>query len=347
MKFSKPLKVACIGTGYFSKFHIDAWSRIPEVQLVAICDQDVAKAEKMAKEFGIAKSYQSAELLLKQVEVDVVDIITPPETHTELCHLVANHGKAIICQKPVAPTFNEALQLVNEISEKVPFFIHENYRFQPWYRKIKSLISDQSIGDRLHTLYVRTRMGDGWQPDAYLQRQPYFRTMPRLLVHETGVHFIDTFRFLLGEVDSVYADLRKLNADIAGEDCGMLYFKFKSGVRAIWDANRYNQSTSSDPRYTFGEMLLEGNGGSIRLYHDGSMTLQKLGEEETPVAYTHENRNFGSDCVYHTQSHLTRSLLGESNPENLAVEYLQNLRIQEAIYESAQQGQVIKLMEHE
>jgi predicted dehydrogenase len=347
MKLSKPLKVACIGAGYFSKFHIDAWCRIPEVQLVAICDQDIAKAKEMANSFGITKTYQAAEQLLNHQQVDVVDVITPPETHTELCRLVASHKKAIICQKPVAPTFREAVQLVNEVSDKVPFYIHENYRFQPWYRKIKSLISDQLIGDRLHTLYVRTRMGDGWQPDAYLQRQPYFRTMPRLLVHETGVHFIDTFRYLLGEVESVYADLRKLNADIAGEDCGMLYFKFKNGVRAVWDANRYNQSTSSDPRYTFGELLLEGNGGSIRLYHDGSITLQKLGEKEVPIDYHHENRNFGSDCVYHTQLHLTNSLLGKAEAENLAIHYLENLKIQEAIYQSASESQEIKLVENE
>ena len=44
---------------------------------------------------------------------------------------------------------------------------------------------------RLHSISCRTRMGDGWQTDAYLARQPYFRTMPQLLVYETGVHFID------------------------------------------------------------------------------------------------------------------------------------------------------------
>ena len=46
-------------------------------------------------------------------------------------------------------------------------------------------------------------------PNAYLDRQPFFRDYPRLLIYETGVHFIDTFRFLLGEVEEVYANLRR------------------------------------------------------------------------------------------------------------------------------------------
>jgi hypothetical protein len=53
----------------------------------------------------------------------------------------------------------------------------------------------------------RMRMGDGWGEDAYLARQPYFRKMPRMLVYETGVHFIDTFRFLAGEIERVYCAL--------------------------------------------------------------------------------------------------------------------------------------------
>ena len=80
-----------------------------------------------------------------------------------------------------------------ELAERasVPFMVHENFRFQPWYREIKRLVDRETIGDRLHGLYVRTRTGDGYGDNAYLNRQPYFRQMPRLLIHETGVHFID------------------------------------------------------------------------------------------------------------------------------------------------------------
>ena len=70
-------------------------------------------------------------------------------------------------------------------------------------------------------------------PDAYLARQPFFREYTRLLVYETGVHFIDTFRFLLGEVTGVYARLRRLNPVIRGEDAGQLLLEFANGATAI------------------------------------------------------------------------------------------------------------------
>ena len=82
------------------------------------------------------------------------------------------------------------------------------------------------------------RVGSG----AYLDRQPYFRIMPRLLVFETGVHFVDVFRYLVGEVRQVYAALRRRNAVIAGEDAGLVLFEFDDGATGIWDASRYNES---------------------------------------------------------------------------------------------------------
>ena len=137
---------------------------------------------------------------------------------------------SIICQKPFAPTIEEAERIVAlAATDGVRLMVHENFRFQPWHREIKKLLEEGVIGEKLHTLTFTSRMGDGWGPEAYLGRQPYFRTMPRLLVYETGVHFIDTFRFLAGEVRQVYAVLRRLNPVIAGEDCGLLVFTFESG----------------------------------------------------------------------------------------------------------------------
>ena len=60
-------------------------------------------------------------------------------------------------------------------------------------RAIKQVQQDGTIGAFTH-LHFLMRLGDGWGDDAYLARQPFFRDYPRLLIHETGVHFIDTFR---------------------------------------------------------------------------------------------------------------------------------------------------------
>ncbi len=338
------INIACIGAGYFAQFHLEAWKRIPEVNLVAICDQQQGKAAAFAEKYGIPKVYTQVDDLLEQEELDVIDIITPPETHFDLCEKAARKGVHIICQKPLAPTLDQATKMVQMIKDHgVRFMVHENWRFQPWYRQVKKMLNDGQIGPKIHSIYFRMRMGDGWSPDAYLDRQPYFRDMPRLLVYETGIHFIDTFRYLVGEVESVYSDLRKLNNNIAGEDCGLLLFKFQNGARGIWDANRFNESNHSKPRYTFGEMLLEGDKGAIRLYSDGNITLQLLGKKEVRVPYYHEDKNFAGDCVHALQQHFVYCFLNQFPFENEGAEYLQNLVVQEAVYESTEKGLPINI----
>lgn len=338
------IKLACVGAGYFARFHVEAWQRIPEIDLVAICDQQSSKAQALADQYQVPKIYKDVNELYAKEELQVIDIITPPETHHTLCMQAANSGVHIICQKPLAPTLQEAREMVDRAKQQqVRFMVHENWRFKPWYRQIKKLIVEGAIGDQLHSLFFQMRTGDGWSKDAYLDRQPYFRTMPRLLVYETGIHFIDTFRYLAGEVDSVYADLRKLNPDITGEDAGMIIFNFKNGARGVWDANRFNEPNHPNPRYTFGTMLIEGNKGSIRLYNDGRITLQTLGKPEREIIYHHENKNFAGDCVYSLQRHFVDCFLRDQPFENNGAAYLRNLDIQEAVYQSAREGKGVKV----
>ncbi|MEM7383741.1 MAG: Gfo/Idh/MocA family oxidoreductase [Verrucomicrobiota bacterium] len=339
----KKLRVACVGAGYFSQFHYEAWKREDRVDLVAACDPDAGKLQAVVEQFGIEKGYADFEELLAAEELDAVDIITPPATHLNLCRQAAGRGLNVICQKPLAPTLEEAKTLVAEMAEASGrFMVHENFRFQPWYRECARLLASGVIG-RLHTLNFRCRPGDGWGPEAYLARQPYFREMERFLIFETGIHFIDTFRYLAGEVSEVYAVLRQLNPAIAGEDAGLLIMKFGQDVVGVWDANRYNEGTDEDPRYTFGQLLLEGDGGSIRLAGDGRLTVQPLGEKEREHPYGHEKKNFGADCVFATHRHFVDGLLEGKSFETSGEAYLRNLEVQEACYESAASGRPVVL----
>jgi predicted dehydrogenase len=332
-------KGVCVGAGYFSHFQYEAWQRIPEVTITAMCNRDPARAKTIRDKFGISRHYTDYRAMLQKEKPDFVDIITPPPTHLEMCKIAADLGVHVICQKPLAPMFDEARQIVEYTRRAgIRFMVHENWRFQPWYREIKRLLDAGAIGDQIHVMTFRSRMGDGWGPDAYLNRQPYFRDYPRLLVYENGVHFIDTYRYLAGEITRVYAVLKKLNPVIAGEDFAAVVFDFASGATGIWDANRYNESNYPSPRYTFGEFLVDANGGSIRLYNDGRLTLQPLGQPERDHAYHHENRNFSGDCCYTTQRHFIDHLLDGREFETNGPNYLRTLAVQEAVYASAHSG---------
>ena len=144
----------------------------------------------------------------------------PLRTHRDICRLAGERGVHVLCQKALAPTFADAVALVGDAERAgIRLMVHDNFRFQPWHRELRRLLDLGTIG-RPHAIACRTRMGDGWGAEAYLNRQPYFRVMPKLLVFETGVHFIDVFRYLVGDVRQVYAVLRRRNPLIAGEDAG-------------------------------------------------------------------------------------------------------------------------------
>ncbi|MDA7916291.1 Gfo/Idh/MocA family oxidoreductase [Verrucomicrobia bacterium] len=333
----KKYRGVCIGAGYFSHFQYEAWDRIPEVEIVAFSNRNEERSAVIKGKFGIDKCYADYREMFDAEKPDFVDVITPPSSHSEICKEATKRGVHIICQKPLAPSLEEAREIVLNAEEAgVRFMVHENFRFQPWHREIKKQIEAGAIGDRVHSLSFRMRMGDGWGDDAYIPRQPYFRDYPQLLVYETGIHFIDTFRFLGGEISRVSAWLRRLNPVIKGEDCGLLVFEFENGGIGQWDGNRFNEPDCDNPRYTFGEFLVEGSDGSLRLSTDGTLRLKRLGDPEQEISYPHENRAFAGDCCYFTQRHFVDGLLGNTPFETSGEDYLKSMAVQEAVYRAAE-----------
>ena len=194
--------------------------------------------------------------------------------------MAAARGLAVLCQKPLAPTLDEARDIVALAeSAGIRLIVHENFRFQPWYRHAKALLDAGRLG-RPHAIAFRLRPGDGQGARAYLDRQPYFQNMPRFLIHETGIHFVHVFRFLFGEVAAVTARLRQLNPAIAGEDAGYVVFEFENGAGGLFDGNRLNDHVAENCRLTMGEMWLEGSEGVLRLDGDGRLWLKFHGGAE-------------------------------------------------------------------
>lgn len=334
----KRFRGVTVGTGYFSRYHFDAWRRTGEVEIVALCSREPERAKEIAVTYGIPRVYDDAATMLERERPDFIDIITPPESHLELVRLAAARGVDILCQKALAPSMPEARAIVECANQAgVRLMVQDNFRFQPWHREIKRLLDAGAIG-RLQSLSCRTRLGDGWGKDAYLARQPYFRDMPRFLIFETGIHFIDVYRFLAGEITQVFARLRRLNPVIKGEDCGVVLFDFASGASGLWDADRTHEGPAKDPRYTFGEFLLEGETGALRLDGEGHIFRRRSGEAEAPHAYFHGRDGFAGDSVFAAFAHFIARLADERPFETAGEDYLRSLAVQEAVYESAACG---------
>lgn len=338
------LKVCITGTGYFSQFHYDAWSRMDEVDLVALFDRTPQQAGDAAARHGVPRHYCDVGEMLDAEKPDLLDIVTPPVTHRAFIDEAVRRGVKVICQKPFCGTLDAAEAAVEAIDAAGgTVIVHENFRFQPWYERIRMALDDGMLGD-IYQATFRLRPGDGQGPDAYLARQPYFQKMERFLVHETAIHQIDVFRSLFGEPSSVFAKLSRLNPAIAGEDAGVILLEFDKGVRALFDGNRLSDHQADDRRMTMGELWLEGSKGVLRLDGFARLWFRANGSnDESEIAYPWENRGYGGDCVYRTQRHVVDHLLHGTNVQNTAAEYLANLRIEEAVYASNKDGQVKQL----
>lgn len=337
---AQKLRVACIGAGYFSQFHYGSWARMDDVDLVGSCNRDLAKA----RETGLP-AYGDLSTMLADQTLDLLDVILPPVAQAETIRAALEAGiKWIICQKPFCLDLAEARQITAEAEANgATIIVHENFRFQPWYRVIKRALVSDAVG-RVRQITFRLRPGDGQGPDAYLERQPYFQDMPRFLVHETAVHWVDTFRYLLGNPLSVYADLRKENPVIAGEDAGYVLFEHRDGARALFDGNRTLDHASDNLRRTMGEALIEGTQGTISLFGDGSVWLREFHTQvEQPLLDADTWDGFGGDCVHALQSHVVSGILRGTALENTARDYLDVVEIENAIYASSEAGRKIEL----
>lgn len=337
------LRLATAGAGYFSQFHFDAWQRIDEVELVGVCNQTIGKAQAIVDTFG-GRAFSDFQIMLDAVRPGLVDVITPPETHEAYVTAALEAGAHVICQKPFTTDIETARRMAELAREKdLRLIVHENFRFQPWYRKIKSELDAGRLG-QIYQLRFNLRPGDGQGPDAYLARQPYFQKMPRFLIHETGVHWVDTFRYLLGQPKGVFADLRQLNPVIAGEDAGLVLFTYADNRRAILDGNRLSDHVAENRRRTMGEMLIEGEKGALMLTGDGAVRFRAFGSNEwQDLDYDWQDRGFGGDCVHALQRHAVDGILYNKPIENEAREYLDVIVAETAIYESADTGRLIPI----
>jgi predicted dehydrogenase len=336
------LKVAVVGAGYFAQFHYDAWARIEEAELVALCERDLEKGRKTATTYGVREVFNDVETMMASEKPDLVDLVAPPEEHLDLIRRCAAYGAAVLCQKPFCGGLEDGRKAVALAKRAgITLAVHENFRFQPWYREAKRLIEEGALGE-VYQASFRLRPGDGQGPEAYLARQPYFQTMPRFLVHETAVHLIDSLRYLLGEPSGLFARLARLNPAIAGEDAGLITLSFVGGARGLIDGNRLADHASDNTRRTFGELLIEGSEACLRLDGQGRLWLRRFGApEEEEQAYGWEDRGFSGDCVAACNRHVARHLLEQAPLETAAADYLINQAVEEAVYRSHEEGRWI------
>jgi predicted dehydrogenase len=325
---SRPWRGVLVGAGFFAGFQAEAWRRIAGVELTAVADLAPGKAQAFASQHAIPRAYESVAAILDAERPDFVDIATRPDTHLELTRLAAARGLHVICQKPMAPTPAdcEAMCAACEAAG-VRLLIHENWRWQPWYREAKRLIESGAIGALRH-LAFDWRTGDGNGPEPYAA-QPYFRAMPRLLIYESLVHILDTFRYLGGELCVSACETRRVNPVIAGEDWAEIHCAFAGGATGFIHGDRHTGPVPAP--VAMGTMVMQGDTGTLHVTPDGQLFLNNQ-----PLAFTPPTTGYKGDSVRATQAHLLASLRSGQPAESDGRAYLRTVALVENCYQFAQ-----------
>jgi predicted dehydrogenase len=325
---SKPLRIGLIGAGMVSRHHLIAWADIPDrARVVAIAEPARENAARRADEFAVPKIYADAETMLAAGEFDAVDIAAPRQFHSSLVRLAAKLRLPVLCQKPLAPDLQQAIELAAEVKDQTRLMVHENWRFRGYYRDAAAWLREGRIGDIKQAQLTLLTSGvlpgpDGLRPA--LERQPFMRGEKRMLVAEVLIHHLDTLRMLLGPLRVTAAGLSRSFSEMAGEDGATIQMRGDNGatvsILASFAAHGY-------PATQVDRLDILGSRGAIRL--DGAL-LTCSGASPAEKRYDLAAEYQGS--YNRTIAHFVQSLADNTPFETAPEDNLETLRLVEDCY---------------
>lgn len=203
---SQTIKAAIVGTGFIGPAHLEALRRLPNVEVVALCEVTQELANEKAKTLGIPRAYTFDEML-KQADIDVVHICTPNFLHFAQAKAVLEAEKHVICEKPLAVKIHEAEELVKIAAQNgLVNAVHFNLRYYPMVRQMKTMREKGELGE------VYSVMGSYLQDWLFLQNDYNWRLEPdksgdSRAIADIGSHLLDITEYVTGlKITEVMAD---------------------------------------------------------------------------------------------------------------------------------------------
>jgi predicted dehydrogenase len=142
------VKWGIIGLGNIAHQFANDLLLIEEAQLDAVASRNLEKAEEFAKNYNCKKAYASYDAIMNDDEIDILYIATPHDSHAVLTIKALQNNKHVLCEKPIALNYNDALQMINASKATNNFFMEAFWtRFNPSFQETFSKIKNGEIGD--------------------------------------------------------------------------------------------------------------------------------------------------------------------------------------------------------
>ncbi|MDT8859228.1 Gfo/Idh/MocA family oxidoreductase [Alkalihalobacillus sp. MEB130] len=342
------LKMGIIGAGGIAQDrHIPAYQLISDkVSIEAVCDVNMATAQSVAEKFGIPKVYTDYSELFS--EVDAITICTPNKFHAEITIAALEAGVHVLCEKPMAMTTKECEAMIEAANESGKVLsIGYHYRFMKESQAAKKVIVEQEIGEPIvaRAQALRRRKVPGWGVFTNKELQGGGSLI------DWGCHFLDLSLWLLGNPKPVqvmgkaYNHLSKMPGQVNQwgsfdhetfnvDDHVTAYITFDNGASMLFET-----SWAANIKEDVEHISISGLQGGIDVFpfelnqakHGMLLNSQANwipGDEDPGLIQV---RNFANAC------------LGEEELIVKPEEAMQVSQIIDAIYESSQTGQSVKI----
>lgn len=342
-----PVRVALIGTGGISGAHLDAYSKVNEAEVVAVCDIVPEKAEATAKKWNVKNWFTDYRKVLELPEVEAVDICTPHAAHAPIAIDALKAGKHVLVEKPMASNLKDATKMVKTAKEmgKV-LFCGIISRWSPDIQRIKSFIESGALGEIYFAEFVSTRRRGipGWG-STFIRKE----TAGGGVILDLGVYLVDTLLYFLNfakplTCSATVSDFigKQHEAVVQGgwwwnpdefevEDFGSAFLRFENGATAIikvcWAAHID----------TLGNSFLLGTKGGLKLTHNFEWFFDYAGYmAKANLPQTETNNGFVQEVQFFVEAIRNQAPLPVKPEEVLIVQ-----AILEAIYRSAELGKEV------
>ncbi|MDQ7080393.1 MAG: Gfo/Idh/MocA family oxidoreductase [Paracoccaceae bacterium] len=250
------LGIGLIGTGFMGKAHALAWGAVratfgdvPAPRLEILCDTPADKACNMADQFGFARATDNWHEVVSDPAVDIVSITTPNNMHHEMALAALAAGKHVWCEKPMALTLAQAIEMADAARDAgVKTIVGYNYIRNPAFTHALRLIRNGAIGEIVH---FRGWVDEDYQADPDLPWTWRARIAQAGLgaLGDMGCHLVSMADALCGPIDSLIADMRTIHetrpladgsgrAPVENEDIATALVRFANGAHGSLSTSR-------------------------------------------------------------------------------------------------------------
>ena len=249
------LRAAIIGAGNVaSRHHLPAYRRIKNAQIVAVCDTDRTRAQRLARKFRIPRVYTDHDELFRREQLDFVDVCTPVFTHMQICSRALTEGVNVLVEKPLCLTSTEALALSRLCDSKgVSVCVAHNYRYLAPVMKTRELIEDDKIGGIMSIVGIMRST-----PLLHLPEWTWDEAKSGGIFFEAALHLVDLQTLFCGEHRRVIGFTCTRDTEYHFVQAFEALIEFKSGAVGTLDINFLSTTASA-------ELDICGPAGNVRL----------------------------------------------------------------------------------